>query len=104
MTSIFCCPGFKNLIENAGQTGPAAIVVWRSNQLRFLLQSRGVAYEDEAGFKTRNVPIRINVSSTVGLQYCLFCGRRLRELLETSPAEYAELATKHKPFETISIP
>lgn len=66
----------------------------------FLLQSRGIAFEDTG--KIRPVPdypdIKINVSCETGLQYCPWCGRRLQELIEASPEAFAELAKKHKSF------
>jgi hypothetical protein len=87
---MYCCLGFENLIGKAGQRGAAAIVVWRGvKKLSFLLQSRGVAYEDEALMVPMPVPITVTKSSTIGLQYCPFCGRRLKELLNAAPAEYA---------------
>jgi hypothetical protein len=101
MKNIFCCPGFKNLVDNSGQRGPAAIVVWRAvNQPKFLLQSRGIAQEDEPAAQRTAIPLKINVSSTIGLQYCPFCGRQLQDLLDAAPAEYAELANKHKVLRT----
>jgi hypothetical protein len=101
MSIQFCCQPFNDLINRAGQKGPAIIVVKRSpNQLRFRLQSRGVAHQDEADIKTMSIPIKINLSMTVGLNYCPFCGRYLQEMLEATPAEYEELATKHMPLTT----
>ena len=79
MAIHFCCPGFKNLIENAGQTGPAAIVVWRGpDQPQVPPPVEGGPYEDEAEAKRTRIPLKIEVSSTMGLQYWPFCSRRLQ--------------------------
>jgi hypothetical protein len=42
---------------------------------------------------------------TDAIAYCPYCGSHLEELLEATPEEYAELATKHKPFATgLTVP
>jgi hypothetical protein len=68
----------------------------------FLLQSRGIAFEDVSKVHpTPGAPdIKINVSSEVGLQYCPMCGRRLQEMIEASPQVFGDLAAKHKKFYT----
>jgi hypothetical protein len=99
----FCCLGFKELTDRAGQRGPSVIVLQArsQNRLKFRLQSRGIAYKDEADFKKLSIPIEVNIRMTDAIAYCPYCGSHLQELLEASPAEYAELATKHKPFATM---
>jgi len=66
----------------------------------FLLQSRGIAFEDVA--KLRGNPnaadMKVNISFDIGLQYCPWCGRRLQELVEALPEAFDELAEKHKLF------
>jgi len=100
---IFCCPGFEALISNAGKRGVAVIVVWRKpGGLKFLLQSRGIAHDDEALFKPMPLPLYINISSTVGLRYCPSCGKRLQELVDSAPEEFTELAKIHKDFESVA--
>ena len=100
LDKIFCCPGFQHRITDAGQRGIAVIVIRTSDGIRFRLQSRGIAFEDER--KIRPVPdspeIKINIAEECGLQYCPFCGRRLQELVEASPRPFEELVEKHKKF------
>jgi len=95
---MFCCPGFQNNVEAAGERGIAILVKVTSEGIMFVLQSRGIAFEDES--KIRPMPsapdIKINVSCTTGLQYCPACGRRLQELVKASPRAFEELAQKHK--------
>lgn len=101
MDEIFCCPGFQHRVADAGQRGIAVRVVNTSDGIRFRLQSRGIAFEDES--KIRPMPemdMKINVSSEMGLQYCPACGRKLQDLVNTSPKDFEELAKKHKQFYT----
>ena len=101
MSIEFCCHGFKGLLDRAGQRGPSVIVVQKSpSQLKFRLQSRGIAHEDQTEFKKIVIPIAVNFETAVTIAYCPYCGRRLEELLEATPAEYADLAAKHEDFRT----
>jgi hypothetical protein len=99
---IFCCAGLEMLISQAGRRGCAVLVVWKSGELRFLIQSRGVAYKDEPLAYSVPRGFVINKSSTVNIQYCPFCGRRLSDLVEASVAEFAKLANAHRKFETMA--
>lgn len=100
MKKTFCCPGFQHNIEAVGQRGIAIIVKNTTEGITFLLQSRGIAFEDE--MKTRPLPgasdMKINVSCTTGLLYCPACGRRLQELVDASRGAFEELAEKHRQF------
>lgn len=97
---MFCCPGFENSVGNAGQRGIAALAKKTSDGIVFVLQSRGIAFNDES----RIVPIpgapnmKMNVSCTMGLRYCPWCGRLLQELIATSPRAFEQLAETHKKF------
>jgi len=97
---MFCCPGFQNNVEAAGERGIAVLVKKTPEGTMFVLQSRGIAFDDES--KIRPMPgapdIKIRVSCTTGLRYCPACGRRLQELVEASPRAFEELAEKHKKF------
>jgi hypothetical protein len=105
MSIQFCCNRFKELIDRAGQRG-SAIVVARNGQnpLKFRLQSRGVAHENEVDATRISTQIIINISAQQAIEYCPYCGTRLQELLDATPVEYEELAVKQHPFLTISIP
>ncbi len=102
MNKMFCCPGFQNGIEAAGQRGLAILVHRTSSGIMFLFQSRGIAFEDVGKIRPNPTApdIKINVSSESGLQYCPWCGRQLRELIAASPEDFEELAKKHKSFYT----
>lgn len=97
---MFCCPGFQNTVANAGRRGIAALAKMTGEGVVFVLQSRGIAFDDEAriGPMLDAPDIKINVSCTTGLRYCPVCGRRLQELVEASPCAFRELAQKHKLF------
>lgn len=105
MNDIFCCPGFQNLVGDAGQRGLAAVVIKTPEGIRFRLQSRGIAFEDVG--KIRPMPdypdMKINVACESGLQFCPFCGRRLQELIKASPQAFETMAEKHKQFRTLSV-
>jgi hypothetical protein len=103
MNNIFCCPGFEHRITNAGQRGIAVLAHKTSSGIMFLLQSRGIAFEDEGKLRPMPIDISIRVSCDVGLQFCPFCGRRLQELVKASPEAFKELVEKHKRFQTLSV-
>jgi hypothetical protein len=98
----FCCRRFKELIDRAGERG-LAVVVSRNGQnpLKFRLQSRGVAHQDEVESEKTSARIVINIQMLNAIEYCPFCGKHLQELLNTTPVEYEELAKKHLPFVTM---
>lgn len=100
--NIFCCPGFQHSVEAAGVRGVAVIVVNTLGKTRFLLQSRGIDFDDVGKLRPRpDAPdIKINIACEIGLQYCPACGRKLEELITTSPDAFEELAKKHKKFYT----
>lgn len=91
-----CCTGFKNLLSHAGERGNA-VVVWidSGRELRFLLQSRGISYEDEPKLKPAKMDVVINISAEIGMRYCPFCGRFLEELIKRHRDFYANLAKEH---------
>jgi hypothetical protein len=41
----------------------------------------------------------LNIASSVGMQYCPFCGRKLEELIETSRPAFERLALEHEKFD-----
>lgn len=100
MNKMFCCHGFQNRVEAAGQRGMAIVLHKTSSGMMFLLQSRGIALEDVKSVQLNPFPldIKINVSSEIGLQYCPWCGRRIQDLIEASPEAFEALAEKHKIF------
>jgi len=99
---VFCCPGFQHRVADAGQRGIAVLVVNTSEGIRFRIQSRGIAFDDERkiGPMPSAPDMKVNVSCVVGLLYCPFCGRRLQDLVNASPKAFEDLAGKHKPFYT----
>src|SRR5438445_763482 len=96
---IFCCVGFQHRIEAAGQRGIAVLVIKRP-EIIFLLQSRGISFEDVSKIGTMpGAPdIKINVCCDTGLRYCPWCGKPLQKLVKASPQAFEELAEKHKNF------
>jgi hypothetical protein len=93
-----CCYGFQNLIDNAGKRGIAALVRPTHKGIEFLLQSRGIAFDDESKLKPSSNDLIVNVEFTIGLRYCPFCGQSLEELVKESPEKFAKLADDHKGF------
>jgi hypothetical protein len=100
MNNPFCCEGFENFIASAGEPGIAVLVRKTPERIRFLLQSRGIPFEDESKIRPRHdaPDIKINVSSESGLQYCPICGHNLEKLVKASPTVFEQLAEKHKRF------
>jgi hypothetical protein len=103
MNIQFCCRRFPELIDRAGQRG-LAVVVSRNGQnpLKFRIQSRGIAHQDEGEAKTVSTRIVVNIQMLNTIEYCPFCGSHLQELLDATPVEYDELAKKHLPFVTMA--
>jgi len=98
LNKAFCCPGFQNSLEAAGQRGIAILTKDSSIGLMFLLQSRGIAFDDIS--KMRPQPgapdIKINISCETGLKYCPWCGRDLQQLANVSPEIFQNIARKHQ--------
>ena|SRR5438128_1891844 len=96
---MYCCTGLKNLVSSAGDRGLAILAREQSpNRIGFVIQSRGLAFGDEAKWKPVSVEVIINIDCTMGLLFCPFCGRRLDDLVEESPEFFNDLAAKHKKF------
>jgi hypothetical protein len=92
---MYCCDGFKNCVETAGERG-LGIVAYESapGEIGFMFQSRGIAFVDESRWIAGPdyIDIVINVSTHVGLKFCPFCGRKLKELTQDSPSLFLALA------------
>ncbi len=97
---MYCCPGFQHSVANAGRRGIAAHAKKVGAEVVFVLQSRGIAFDDECKIRPRpGAPdIMINLSCHMGLRYCPVCGRRLQELVAASPRAFLKLAENHKKF------
>ena|SRR6266516_3175506 len=96
-----CCAGFKNLLDNAGQRGVAALAQHTNEGVGFLLQSRGVAYEDEPKLKPEPIDLIINIACTSGLRFCPACGRRLKEFADAWSEYFEQLAKEHEKFHSM---
>jgi hypothetical protein len=83
---------------SAGQRGIAALAFLVPDAVRFVLQSRGVAFEDEGILRPAPIDVRINIACCSGLRYCPHCGRKLEELVRESPEFFEKLAEDHSRF------
>ena len=96
---MYCCDGFANLISCAGQRGHAIIAVETTvGQVRFLLQSRGLAFGDESKIVPVPVDVKVNISAEIGLRYCPSCGFNLEDLVRQNLSYFHDLAKQHKRF------
>lgn len=96
---MYCCSGFNNFLSLAGQRGSAILAYEKSpGHIGFVLQSRGLAFGDEAKWTPISIDVMINVSSEMGLRFCPFCGRKLEELVRECPDFFTTLAKDHKRF------
>lgn len=93
---MYCCAAFDRLVANAGERGIAALVRRSQGRIYFVLQSRGVSYDDQKKLQPSPIKVTVNIASDTGLQCCPFCGRRLDELVKASPEAYEQLANKHR--------
>lgn len=95
---MFCCAGFENLVRAAGERGIAALVREEPDRLMFMLQSRGIAFEDERKKIRTDSEFIINVSCNVGMRFCPFCGTQLRDLVDRNPKGFRELAFHQRKY------
>ena len=99
---MICCNGLQNLIDCAGQRGLSVIVYTHGTEIGFLLQSRGVNFDERnhleeiAGFSHYN--LLLNLVSDVGFRFCPFCGKELQIFAKTSRTNFDNLAKQHKRF------
>jgi hypothetical protein len=96
---VYCCDAFQGHISLAGQRGLAILAREDSSgRIRLMLQSRGVAFEDEHILKPYPLELTINIASATGLRFCPWCGRNTEDLIEESPELFRKLAGEHKKF------
>ena len=100
---MFCCPGFENCVNSAGERGLGILVKRTPDGLRFELQSRGIAYEDETKIRPMPIELRINVASGTGLRFCPWCGRLVQDIIDLAPDAFVELAKKHEKLLTLTL-
>ena len=87
------------MLESAGNSGISALVVNRSDNITFRMQSRSVSIEDEERFINNDTPLSVNfkLSFTTGIRYCPFCGTELKKLInEETKQNLLELAERHR--------
>jgi hypothetical protein len=86
-------------LENADARGASVVVKESAGVLFFLIQSRGVAFIDEERVLKGNIfGASINISTTIGIRFCPFCGTRLEGLIGRSPDLFRSLAQRHRLF------
>jgi hypothetical protein len=97
----YCCDGLRVRLSCAGERGLALIACETSSgHIRFVFQSRGLAFGDEEKWKPIPIDVKINVSAETGLQFCPWCGQDLGELVEKSPEFFRALAAEHRKYLT----
>jgi hypothetical protein len=96
---MYCCTGFRNFLSCAGERGHAILAYQLSpKNVKFFLQSRGLAFGDERQWKPVAVDVMINISAEIGIQYCPFCGQHLDELVQKDLNFFETLANSHAKF------
>jgi hypothetical protein len=101
---MFCCQGFKNLVNNAGRAGISALVRNAQGAFSFKIQARAVSRDEESRLSNHPTPLPTKepllLSSNIGLNFCPFCGRELRSLVTSlTKRDFEVLAEKHKRFD-----
>jgi hypothetical protein len=95
-----CCDPFSGLLADAGRRGLAIIVRRDRDGLSFDLQSRGIDHRDRA--KLVPIPgapdVFVNLSMSVAIKHCPFCGQRLSRLVRHARATHERLADEHEPY------
>jgi hypothetical protein len=63
-----------------------------------MLQSRGVAFDDEPKLHAQATEVYINIAYTTGIKYCPWCAQPLSELIRRSPDTFNRLAEEHSKY------
>lgn len=93
MNDIFCCPTFAAKVRDAGSRGLSFLVGELVGKPSFIIQSRGVAFDDEKKMPAINVSV--NVASEMPIAFCPFCGASLAKLLLDHQKGIQKLASTH---------
>lgn len=95
-----CCVPLATLLESAGKRGLGLIVV-DIGELRFELQSRGVAHADldELRGKQAGFAVPVGLKHGTSIQHCPFCGTSLADLVMLEPDYHRALARRHQPLD-----
>ena len=89
-----CCDSIANLLANKGEKGFSVIAQKEELRRRFLLQYRPFT-SDEMGRLSDtalNSPVTMNLSGTMTLLHCPYCGADLLELIAANPHGFDEMA------------
>jgi hypothetical protein len=96
MNDIFCCSTFAAKVSDAGSRGLSFLVGELVGTPSFVIQSRGVTFDDEE--RMLAVSVSLNVASEIPIAFCPFCGARLAVLLRDHKQEIEKLASSHHPL------
>jgi hypothetical protein len=91
---IFCCDNFKNRVENIGQRGFSYPLRKICGSLQFCLFVS--SHDDPCTLEQKT---RTKFTANVGINYCPFCGKELRLILESMmDDEINNLLKKSTPY------
>jgi len=96
-----CCWPLWNYLTAAGERGLAVVVEDHPEGLSFWLQSRGIAYVDEArigGDSIAQSKLHVNVSMSSRMRYCPSCATSLDAVATRAPEAFARFAEAHRKF------
>ena len=98
-----CCVGLQNLIDNVGQRGISIITRKTCDGTKFSLQSRGVKFGDESKMQPPSVDVMLNLSCSIGIRFCPFCGEELQKVVKRTPKYFEILAEFHEKFNDVHL-
>jgi len=93
---MFCCDRLQARMADAGQRGLAVLVRRLPELYIFYLQSRTAAAGEEEQLLGLNLPVRMNIVSSIGIVFCPWCGTRLDDLVSVAPERFAAIAKQHE--------
>lgn len=99
---MYCCYAFKNLINNAGNSGFAVLVCNSQDKISYALQMRSVAFADVEKISQKPIaefPKNITLSESMKIRYCPSCGKCLADLHSDNEKEFKKIAAVHKQFQ-----
>ena len=88
LSAKWCCAGFQAHYESAGERGFAVLVEKDDDfVVRFLIQSRAVAKNDEARLKIASGDVLVGLVTETALTFCPWCGVKLKRFYGKRTAE-----------------
>ena len=85
----FCCDAFAGLVGEAGRRGFSILAFDEDDFQYFLIQGRSAG---------PSAPSEVTGIVQTGLQYCPWCGKKLKRIIRRQLKEFKVLAREHDQY------